>query len=306
MKFEAGLNHPEEQDAVTEQSFTAAIGKRVRAIRARRGMARKQLSSESDISERYLAQVESGQANTSIVLLHRLARAMMVPLTELLPGADSRALPSRLTELLQRLSPEQMEEATNLLTEHFEPRNPQFAGIALIGLRGGGKTQLGQKLARELELLFVRIREVVEDLGGMKMREIMALGGQAAFRRLEREALEWTLDNRQTAILEAGGSLVSEPETFQRLLNNYFTVWVKATPEEHMQRVIAQGDTRPMQGNSRAMDDLKQILIEREADYRKADYTLDTSGRSADDCFRELLEVTRPVYEARFQRSGAQ
>lgn len=276
------------------QDYTVAIGDRVRAIRARRGMARKELSSQSDISERYLAQVETGKANISIVLLQRLAGAMGVPLHDLLPGQEQRILPSALLDLLYRLTPSELDEAQTLLGQRFGPKKTQHAGIALIGLRGGGKSHLGELLASELAVPFIRISDIVEQMGGMKVGEIMALGGQPAYRRLEREALEYVMEQHPLSIIEAGGSLVSEPETFQRLLSCYYTVWIKATPDEHMRRVIAQGDTRPMQGNTRAMDDLKRILIEREAEYRQADYILDTSERSVLECFNELLKTCHP------------
>jgi len=288
------MNPADNRTDSTGQDYTAAIGDRVRAIRARRGMARKELSSQSDISERYLAQVESGKANISIVLLQRLAGAMGVPLHDLLPGQGQRLLPASLLDFLHRLSPEQLDDAQQLLIERFGPRKTQQAGIALIGLRGGGKSHLGELLAAEFAVPFIRISDVVEQLGGMKVGEIMALGGQPAYRRLEREALEHVLEQHPLSIVEAGGSLVSEPETFQRLLGCYYTVWIQASPEEHMQRVVAQGDTRPMQGNTRAMDDLKRILIEREAEYRQADYILSTSGRGVIACFNELLDVCRP------------
>ncbi|MEX0624630.1 helix-turn-helix transcriptional regulator [Saccharospirillum sp.] len=280
----------------SEDRYTREIGDRVRAMRARRGMARKQLSEQSDISERYLAQLETGKANISIVLLHRLARAMVVPLTDLLPDAGDATLPQKLLDLLHRLSSDQQDQAFQLLSSHFDSQRDRHAGVALIGLRGGGKTHLGQMLADELKIPFVRISEKVEEIGGMTMSEIMALGGQAAYRRLESEALDTVMDEHSFCVLEAGGSLVSEPETYQRLLSSYFTVWLKARPEDHMNRVIAQGDTRPMQGNRRAMDDLKKILLEREADYRQADYTINTSDRNIHDCFNELLRVVRPHF----------
>lgn len=289
--------HTPDKDADSESAYTEVIGERVRATRARRGMARKQLSAESNISERYLAQLEGGKANISIVLLHRLAKAMVVPLTDLLPGSDTRALPAELDALLGRLEPEQLNKAYRLLADHFEPRRRRLCGVALIGLRGGGKTTLGERIASELQVPFLRISEVVEDIAGMSLSEIMALGGQSSYRRMELEALDKTLEQHHFSIIEAGGSLVSEPETYQRLLQHFFTVWIQASPEEHMQRVIAQGDTRPIQGNRRAMDDLRRILIEREADYRKADYILSTSHRSIDNCFDELVSVALPYYQ---------
>lgn len=284
-----------DQKAAEEATYMASIGDRVRIIRARRGIARKQLSSQSDVSERYLAQVESGKANISIVLLHRLARAMMVPVTDLLPSSDQPNLPKPLMELMQRLEPEQLDEALHLLGQHFEPQRRQRSGIALIGLRGAGKSSLGRCLADAFELPFIGISDVVEQLSGMKPSELIALGGQAAYRPLEREALEYVMAEYPLSVVEAGGSLVSEPDTFQRLLNNYYTVWLKASPDEHMQRVIKQGDMRPMQSSGRAMDDLKRILVEREVDYRKADYALNTSKRSIDECISELITVSTPM-----------
>ena len=274
--------------------YTRAIGNRVRAIRARRGMPRKELSSQSDISERYLAQVEGGKANISIVLLQRLAGAMGVPLQELLPQQEQRQLPAPLQDLLNRLTPEQLDEAQALLSQHFGLGTSRQSGIALIGLRGGGKSRLGKMLGAEMGVPYVRIDGLIEQLAGMDIGEIMALGGQPAYRRFEREALEYAINEYPLSVVEAGGSLVSEPETFQRLLSSFYTVWIKASPEEHMQRVIDQGDTRPMQGNARAMDDLKRILIERDADYRQADYILDTSGHSVEESFDELLRVALP------------
>lgn len=274
--------------------YTLAIGNRVRAIRARRGMPRKELSTQSDISERYLAQIEGGKANISIVLLQRLAGAMGVPLQELLPQQEQRLIPASLQDLLNRLSVDQLDEAQQLLSQHFGLHKRQHRGVALIGLRGGGKSRLGKLLATEMSLPYVRIDGLIQQLAGMDIGEIMALGGQPAYRRFEREALEYVIDQHPLSVVEAGGSLVSEPETFQRLLSSFYTVWIKATPEEHMQRVVDQGDTRPMQGNARAMDDLKRILIERDADYRQADYILDTSAHTIEESFSELLHATRP------------
>lgn len=292
---ESTLKVAESDQAFEEAAYTAAIGDRVRIIRARRGIARKQLSSQSDVSERYLAQVESGKANISIVLLHRLARAMMVPVTDLLPSSDRPNLPKSLLELMQRLDPKQLDEALDLLRQHFEPQRQQGSGIAFIGLRGAGKSTLGKQLARAFNVPFISIGDVVEQLSGMKPSELIALGGQAAYRPIEREALEHIIAEHPLCVIEAGGSLVSEPDTFKRLLNNYYTIWLKASPDEHMQRVIEQGDMRPIQSSRRAMDDLKLILVEREEDYRKADYTLSTSYRSTQECLHELNAFCAPI-----------
>ncbi|WP_133490737.1 helix-turn-helix transcriptional regulator [Alcanivorax sp. 24] len=288
--------HPaNDQNESNGPDYMVTIGDRVRAIRARRGMARKELSSQSDISERYLAQIEGGKANISIMLLQRLAAAMGVPVQDILPQPEQQqVLSPPLRDLLDRLSPAQLDEAYQLLVRHFDVNKGQHRGVALIGLRGGGKSRLGQMLGERLNVPYIRLNGLIEQLAGMDIGEIMALGGQPAYRRFEREALEYVIEQDPLSVVEAGGSLVSEAETFQRLLSRFHTVWIKASPEEHMQRVIDQGDTRPMQGHTHAMDDLKRILVERDADYRRADAVLDTSHRSVEDSFAELLSMTRP------------
>ncbi len=275
-------------------AYIAAIGERVRGMRARRGMTRKQLGADSGVSERYLAQLEGGKANVSIGLLWQVAQAMGVPPHELLPDATplTRA-PSPLLQLLDQLTPEQEAAAHKLLLKHFVNPEGEVRGVALIGLRGAGKSTLGQALAEAVGVPFIRIGDVIEQLGGMSISELFSLGGQKAYRRLERQALQHVLDNYPTSVIEAGGSLVSEPATYAELLGAFYTVWVRATPEEHMNRVVVQGDLRPVQASQEAMDDLKRILAERESEYRAANHTLDTSGRSVDTCIDELMDMTR-------------
>lgn len=293
----------EETPGVDELSRSLAyLSARVRALRARRGMTRKDLSRDSGISERYLAQLENGDANPSVALLLRMAGAMGVDIQELLPTRANHGL--RLTpllELLQRLEPEEEEAAYKLLIHHFPRLHGPFRGVALIGLRGAGKSTLGMKLARRHGLPFLRLGDVVEQLGGMNLGELFSLGGQKAYRRLEGQALRHVLENHPLAVLEAGGSLVSEPRTFELLLGSYFTVWVRASPEEHMNRVVSQGDLRPMEGNEAAMDDLRRILAEREPYYRMANAILDTGGRTVAECLTELDHLTgsylRPAVE---------
>ncbi len=274
--------------------YIAAIGERVRGMRARRGMTRKQLGEDSGVSERYLAQLEGGKANVSVGLLWQVAQAMGVAPHELLPDAAPLArAPSPLLQLLDQLTPEQEAAAHKLLLKHFVNPEGAVRGVALIGLRGAGKSTLGQALAEAVGVPFIRLGDVVESLGGMSISELFSLGGQKAYRRLERQALQHVLDNYPTSVIEAGGSLVSEPATYAELLGSFYTVWVRATPEEHMSRVVVQGDLRPVQASQEAMDDLKRILAEREAEYRAANHTLDTSGRSVEACLEELMDMTR-------------
>jgi len=281
-------------NGVAVDRYIASIGESVRGMRARRGMTRKQLSLDSAISERYLAQLESGKANISIALLWQIAHAMGVELQELLPGEGQEAIQlPPLRQFLEQLTPEQEQAAHALLIKHFVNPDGPVRGVALIGLRGAGKSTLGQQLAAAVEVPFIRITDVVEQLGGMSISELFSLGGQNSYRRLEREALQHVLDNYPTSVIEAGGSLVSEKETFNLLLGSFFTVWLRATPEDHMQRVMVQGDLRPVQASAEAMQDLQRILVEREADYRVADHIIETSGRSLESCLDELMGMTR-------------
>ncbi|MCB1756063.1 MAG: helix-turn-helix transcriptional regulator [Gammaproteobacteria bacterium] len=270
------------------EQYIHSIGERIRAIRTRRGMIRKHLSKHSGVSERYLAQAESGKANLSVSLLWRIARAMEVQLTELLPNASAAPGSPALQMMLARLNAEQQEAALELLKRRFVKSGGQVQGVALVGLRGAGKTRLGSLLADEYKLPFIRLGDVIEEIAQMSIGELFSLGGQHAYRRIERQALEQTIETHPLAVVESGGSLVTESDTYSRLLDNYFTVWVKATAEEHMNRVMDQGDMRPMADNEQAMEDLKLILAEREAEYRMADYILDTSRRKVLDCSLEL------------------
>lgn len=275
-------------------AYILRIGERVRGLKAQRGMTRKNLAKHSGISERYLAQVEAGKANISISLLLRIAEAMNVGVSELLPGDTTSGIQLEpLQKFLEQLSLSQEKIAYELLIKHFSDSGKSLGGVALIGLRGAGKTTVGDLLANELKIPFVKLRDVIEKLGGLEVSELFSLGGQKAYRRLEYQAVDHVLENYDNVILEAGGSLVSQKETYNHLLASFYTVWVRATPEEHMSRVVEQGDLRPMKGNKQAMEDLKRILEEREPYYKTANYVLDTSGRSVEECVQELVDKCR-------------
>ncbi len=246
----------------------ASVGLAVKAERSRRGMTRRALAYHASISERYLADMERGQANVSLAVLFSVARALGMPAWSLMPDAPGAQ---------DTVGPVPV---------------PGVCGVALVGLRGGGKTTLGQALADKTGTPFLRLGQVIEELGGMEQGELISLAGQRAYRRLERDAVNAIIDRGSRVILETGGSLVSESETYELLLNNFFTVWVRATPEDHMQRVIDQGDMRPIAGNRAAMNDLQTILSERERDYRRAHAALSTSARSVDDCISEIAGLT--------------
>ena len=279
----------------TSEQYLAQIADRVRAIRRKRGMTRKLLSAHSGISERYLSQIETGKANISVALLWRIAQAMGVGVHEVLPDrARPCTMITPLSKLIQNLTPEQQKQVATLIESRLNPVTPG-RGVALIGLRGAGKSELGNRLGRRTGVPFVDLVEVVEELSGMNVGELFALGGQNAYRRWEVQALDHVLANYAQAIVEAGGSLVTQPATYQKLLAHYHTIWIKANPEEHMQRVIAQGDLRPLQGDAEAaMGDLKQMLGERETEYRAAHGILDTAGRTVQSCFDELVQRASP------------
>jgi len=274
-----------------EAEFLHLVGERVRVTRARRGMTRKILARDSGVSERYLAQLEAGQGNISIALLRQVAQAMGVPLAEFVrEGGDPPIELTLLRETLDRLGAKELAQARALIAERFAPDagEGRRRRVALIGLRGAGKSTLGRRLAEARGVPFVELDREVERLSGMALGEIFQLYGQAAFRRYERRSLEQIVERHERAVIATGGSLVSEPATFDLLLSTCFTVWLKAAPEEHMARVVAQGDLRPMAENAEAMADLRRIVAGRAALYAKADVAVDTQGRSEDESFAEL------------------
>lgn len=284
--------------SASPDDFLVRLGERVRTMRSRRGMSRKALAKHSEVSERYLAQLEGGTGNCSIVLLRRIAGAMSVPLAELVGERPEPAIETQLLmQLLERLSPAQIAEARELLLARFGgPSSDLRRGrIALIGLRGGGKSTVGRLLGDELGIPFIELDRMIEQQSGMALAELFEMFGQATFRRMERAALEKILQEHPSFVLATGGSLVAEPSTFELLLTSCLTVWVRARPEEHMNRVIAQGDLRPMAGNTRSMQDLLQILQSREPLYAKADITLDTSNRTPQQAVAELRRALPPL-----------
>jgi XRE family aerobic/anaerobic benzoate catabolism transcriptional regulator len=284
--MDADIGRHENDDAAR---LLEHAGARVRQLRSRRGMSRRTLSEHARISERYLGQLEKGRANVTLGLLHRIAGALNEPLTAFLPVADRPTrISAPLLDLLAAMTEAEQAGALRLLTAEFDRPRESLNGVALIGMRGAGKTTLGRRLATSCGVPFIRISDVIQEIGGMDIGELVEMTGQNAYRRLEHQALEHIVRSEPTAVVEAGGGLVSEPRTFGLLIRHFRTVWIRATPEEHMQRVIDQGDLRPMAGNREAMDDLKAILRERDPFYRQADHVLDTSRRTPDDCLAEL------------------
>ena len=261
-------------------AYLALIGARLRRLRAQRGMTRRLLARRARVSERYIAQIESGAGNVSILLLRRIARALGSDIGGLLAEREDYDFEFVLLEqMLSGLDSGDLAAARQLITAHF-PRLAapgRAARVALIGLRGGGKSTLGPLLADHLGGRFVELDREIAREGEMSLAEIFELHGQAGYRRLERAALVRLIAAGEAMVIATGGSLVTEPATFELLLRHCLTVWVRATPELHMQRVIAQGDFRPMDDTRRAMSDLHAILASRTPLYAKADLSIDTS-----------------------------
>ena len=288
----------------TEQNNTATmaeLGSRVRAWRARRGMTRKALASDSGLSERFLADVESGKGNVSINSLEAVARALNISILELLQDAPRPAL-TRAHGLLSRLDDTQLDQAYGLLGTTFGLSDSQGRAqrVALIGLRGAGKSTLGAQLALERGVSFIELDHEIEREAGTSMNEILLLHGQSGYRRYERRALlRIAEDHPEGVVMTTGGSIVSERETFDLLQSRFYCVWLKASPEEHMARVVAQGDMRPFDSTSgashEAMEDIRRILSSREALYARADAVVDTAARSLKQSLADLRRAAPPL-----------
>src|ERR1700748_3297531 len=249
-----------------ETGFLQQLGQRVRTMRALRGMSRKVLAKVAGISERYIAQLESGKGNVSIVLLRRVSNAMGAHLEDLIPHAEPSPDWAVIRDLLRKASPAQIAQAKDALAGQSgsQPRLKSFAGIALIGLRGAGKSTLGKLLAKKIGWNFVELNKEIDAQNGPSLAEIIAIYGQEGLRRMEQSGLTQLLARRELTVLAAGGGIVSEPVTFDLILSSFYTIWLKAEPEEHMARVRKQGDLRPMADDRSAMAELRHILTRAE------------------------------------------
>jgi XRE family aerobic/anaerobic benzoate catabolism transcriptional regulator len=279
-----------------EPGLLPRLGDRVRDARARRGMTRKILARDSGVSERYLAQLESGRGNASVLVLNQIAQALNLPLADLLRDENGQSVELTLIQqLLKRLPPAKLAKVrAQLVRDYGSAYGARENRIALIGLRGAGKSTLGAALAKQLGVPFIELDHEVEAEAGTSLHEIFLLHGQAGYRRYERRALERTLEKNDRCVIATGGSIVSEPGTYDLLLSACLTVWLRAAPEEHMARVAAQGDYRPMAGNREAMDDLRRILAGRERLYAQADVTIDTAGKTVEQSLSALARAVEP------------
>lgn len=269
------------------------LGQRVRTLRVHRRMTRKALAKDSQVSERYLAQLERGQGNISVILLARVAVALRTDLADLLCMRERRTVEEVLiSDLLRDLSPDAHKAVLQMLSGQFSVPVEARRRIALVGLRGAGKTSQGRLLAKRLEIPFVHLGSEIESLAGMSTSEIFSLSGQAGYRRLEEKALMQSLRKHDRCVLETGGSIVMDAKLLNTLLTTCFVVWLYTQPEEYMRRLIAEGDVRPMQSQTDAMADLRRILAEREDFYSKAHASIDTSGKTVEECVSELIRLS--------------
>jgi XRE family aerobic/anaerobic benzoate catabolism transcriptional regulator len=284
-------------DGEDKNPFLVSLGDRVRALRSRRGMTRKAVAQAAGVSERHLANLEYGVGNASILVLVQVAQALQCPLAELI-GDITTSSPEWLLirEMLEGRDEATLRRVRVAIGEMLGTGGANEARshrIALIGLRGAGKSTLGERLAQDLGFPFVELSREIEKFAGCSAAEIQALYGQNAYRRYERRALEETIQLYPEAVIATPGGLVADPATFNQLLAHCTTVWLQASPEDHMKRVIAQGDMRPMAASREAMDDLRGILSGRAAFYSKAEYRVDTSAQPLDETFEALRRVVR-------------
>jgi XRE family aerobic/anaerobic benzoate catabolism transcriptional regulator len=278
---------------VESERLLGVLGDRVRTLRAHRRMTRKALARNSGVSERYLAQLEHGQGNISVILLARVAAALRTEPSDLLQTRERQTAEEVLiADLLRELSPDTHKAFLQILSENFSVPVESRRRIALIGLRGAGKTSQGSLLADHLNIPFVYLGGEIEKLAGMSASKIFSLSGQTGYRRLEEKALMQTLKRYDRCVVETGGSIVTDPKLLNTLLTTCFVVWLHARPEEYMRRLTAEGDVRPMENLSDAMSDLRRILSERDELYSKAHASIDTSDKSIEECVAELIQLT--------------
>jgi XRE family aerobic/anaerobic benzoate catabolism transcriptional regulator len=266
------------------------IGFIVKKYRAKRGITRQILANKSGISLRYLAQLESGKANPTISILKNISYSLNMTLSDMFFTYNNETTIGMNDSRLMKFSSEQRKKVLSLI-ENIDRENRSKKNknkIALIGLRGAGKSTIGKMFHKEFNVPLFEATNEIEKLGGMNINEVIELGGQGMYRRYEYDIISSIHKNHKNLILLTGGSIVSEKETYNYLLNNYFTIWIKASPMEHMNRVLKQGDSRPMASNPRAMEDLNNILNERISLYSKADIIIDTENLSAEQSYLDF------------------
>lgn len=272
------------------------LGRRLRGLRAKAGVTRKQLAAMSDTSERYLAHLEAGTGNPSLGILTALAGALDVAVAELLPlGGERNELHERAAAGMRRLTGDRLSAVMQWIDSSGAQSGKKGGRVVLIGMRGAGKTSLGQAVAERLGAPFVEMSKEVEAAYGDNIGLLIELGGQSALRRYEREAWESLCARHGRAVIAASGGVVADGPLYERVLESAHSIWLEAAPDDHMGRVMAQGDFRPMANGRGAMADLKAILAARASDYARADFRLDTSGQDFDATVARLEQLCRPI-----------
>lgn len=280
-----------ERPALREPDMMQRVGLRVRALRAEMSMPRRVLSENSGVSPRYLAKLEAGNGNVSIGVLAKVARALDAPIDALIAeGFPDDTSFARMMKLYLEASPITRAKIAQILSPEFE-KSQKLSRICLVGLRGAGKSTLGARVADAWRVPFVELNTEMENDAGMPIGELIAMFGQDGYRRLEAETLNRIIGEYPRAVVAVAGGIVANGDTFQTVLSRFHTIWLKASSGEHMDRVRAQGDRRPMDGNPNAMIQLRQILKERESLYAQADYALDTSGKSVEHSQSDLSKI---------------
>ena len=288
---------------IHRDDISKSIGVRVREARAEAGLTRKQLAEAADVSERYLNQLENGDANVSVGILGRVAAALRVDLVSLLPasrvsstaGHQTAGMHLPLVNLLGGMSQREQEAALGILEGYVHDRRRSLKGVALLGLRGAGKSTIGGLFAERHGLPFLSVTREIEARAGMSLNDLFNLGGPDAYRALENDVVKELSGRNDRIVLETAGGIVSNAAALDVILGSFKTVWLKASPEEHLQRVIEQGDMRPMYGTPKALDQLRTLLAMREPEYARADCVLDTSGRTSQACVDELDHIAAAV-----------
>ena len=287
---------------MNQDEISRTIGVKVRAARAEAGITRKQLAERADVSERYLNQLENGDANVSVGVLSRVAIALSVDLASLLTaarvGAADNAMHTPLTALVGRMSLREQEGAVALLERYLHDRRRSLKGVALLGLRGAGKSTIGGLFAARHGLPFLSVTREIEARAGMTLNDLFNLGGPDAYRALENDVVKDLSNRNDRIVLETAGGIVSNGPALDVILASFKTVWLKASPEEHLSRVVKQGDMRPMHGTPKALEHLKTLLATREPEYSRADSVLDTTGRTPEACVDDLEYIAGAVVAA--------
>ena len=278
-------------------SLLKLLGDRVRSERKTRGYSRAQLAQRSGLSLRFLAQLEAGQANISMQRLEEVASALELPLIRLVQeeSAQGTALPGAIATILESRSTEEIQEIVAWLAARFPSQKSHR--VALLGLRGAGKSTVGAELANALGVPFFELDTLVEQAAGLSVQEIFELQGQAAFRQLEHTTLVQFLARTPEAVLATGGGIVTAGESFALLQRSFATVWLRARAEDHWDRVVQQGDQRPMRGHPAAMQELRAMLAARQALYAQAEFTVQTTARPVAEITQDVcrqLQASQP------------